>query len=132
MMNLVSKLIDLFSTKVLWVLVIVLSTLLTVSTVANNVKSNNIDTLTELGIKSTEQNKRLSEQLKAAQDEITTRPVEYIETVREVEKEICRGKVTEAQINNIPSKRKEVGDANQAPTADIDDRLPPELVRVLQ
>lgn len=131
MKTLVSKLLGLFGPKVLWVFVLTLGALLAVSHVSNNSKDSDIRQLQGLADQTVEQNKRLSNQNKELVQQLETRPTLEVITVKEVMTEICNGKVGEAMVDALPSKRpKEV--VNETPVADIDDRLPDDLVRLLK
>lgn len=136
MMGLVSKLKGFLSAKIAWGAIIVLSTLLTVSHIEVRDKRDQVSQLTQLADRSIEQNKRLSDQLKDLQYELDTRPAKQIEVVKKVMIEMCEGKVLEAKINSIPSKREvknvDQQTPDQKPVADIDDRLPDDLLKLLQ
>lgn len=71
------------------------------------------------------ENKHLLEQLKTA-------PKEAVVITKEVMKEVCTAQVKSEAIKAIPSNKKDgQNEANQDRTADIDDRLPAELIRLL-
>lgn len=131
MMSLVNKITSFVSTKLLWGAILVLVTLLTVSHISNQNKAEQINDLTLIADRAVTQNTRLSDQLNELRVEIETRPTKLIETTKEVMVEICKGKVTIADINALPSKR-EVKNETEAPVADIDDRLPDELIQLLK
>lgn len=75
-------------------------------------------------------NESLSKQNLQLAEELKTKPVEYITITQDVEKEVCNGRVTQEKINSLPSKRKE--GVNEKHTADIDDRLPDDLIKLLK
>lgn len=77
-----------------------------------------------------ELNETLSRQNLELAEEIRTKPIEYITITKDVEKEVCEGKIAQNAIKNIPSKRKEGVD--EKITADIDDRLPADLIKLLK
>lgn len=76
-----------------------------------------------------ELNETLSRQNLELAEEIRTKPIAYITITKEVESEICKGRVSETMINTLPSKRKEGVD--EKVTVDIDDRLPSDLIKLL-
>lgn len=77
-----------------------------------------------------ELNERLSRQNLELAEEIRTKPIEYITITKDVEKEVCEGRIAQNKINSLPSKRKEGVD--EKVTADIDDRLPVDLIKLLK
>jgi hypothetical protein len=77
-------------------------------------------------------NESLSEQNLLLLDEIKNKPVEYIKITKEVEKEICNGVVKQTLINELPSKPSKKDVINEETTADIDDRLPDNLLKLLK
>ena len=74
------------------------------------------------------------------QYEISTKPAQYIEVVREVDKELCEGLGLVDAINNLPAKinlQSSKSNTTEAPHeqndyVDIDGLLPPELTRLLK
>jgi hypothetical protein len=77
----------------------------------------------------TQLNQRLISENTKLLDEIKTMPEKQIEIVKQVDKEICNGVVKVESIKNLPTKRV---DNDEAHTADIDDRLPDDLIRLLK
>lgn len=77
-----------------------------------------------------ELNESLSRQNLALAEELKTKPIEYITITKEVEKEVCEGRIAQEKIKALQTKRKE--GVNEEVTADIDDRLPDELIRLLK
>lgn len=119
--------------KALGILCIILITALTISVMEGNSSKTE---LTSLRTKYNEQvslNERLSNQNLDLLDEIDKRPIEFINIVKEVQVEICNGRVQQELINALPSKKGNVNaEKDQANTADIDDRLPDDLLRLLK
>lgn len=74
------------------------------------------------------------------QYELSTKPAQYIEVVREVDKELCEGLGLVDAINNLPAKinlQSSKPNTTEAPHeqndyVDIDGLLPPELTRLLK
>ena len=62
--------------------------------------------------------------------ELDKKPTEYITITKEVTKELCDSKFKQYQVMNLPSTNK--GVENESNYADIDDRLPPDLIKLLQ
>lgn len=62
--------------------------------------------------------------------ELEKKPTEYITITKEVTKEVCDAKFKQYQVMNLPSTNK--GVENESDYADIDDRLPPDLIKLLQ
>lgn len=77
-------------------------------------------------------NERLSDQNLALVEEVEKRPTKLIEVVQEVQVEICNGRIQQELINTLPSKKGSVNAETQSNTADIDDRLPDDLLRLLK
>lgn len=131
MMALVNKLKSMITGKLLWGAIIVLSTLLTVSTIDNRAKTTQITELTLLADRSVEQNKRMNLEIVDLKKKLETEPSKQIEIAKEVMVEICKGGVTKSKIESLPSKREVTHEAIPTNTADIDDRLPADLIRLL-
>lgn len=111
------------------ILCIVLATLLTVSYVTGKSDRTALDMANKKLTEHVQLNERLSSQNRDMAQELKDKPVAYIEVVKEVQTEICNGKIKQAAIEALPSKKKEVG--NVQTTVDIDDRLPDDLIRLL-
>lgn len=78
-------------------------------------------------------NKRLSDENLELVRQLETQPTVYIPIIKEVEKVICSGDVTKSKIEALPSKQKSNNEViSETNTADIDDYLPPSLIRLLQ
>lgn len=117
--------------KALGIFCVVLITALSISYLSGK---SNYEQLTALQIKYSDQlssNQRLSEQNLALVSELESRPAQLIEVVREVQVEICNGKIQQELINSLP-KKGVVNDKHEGITADIDDRLPDDLLRLLK
>lgn len=119
--------------KAIGIICIILITALTISVIEG--RSNKTE-LTELRTKYSDQltlNERLSNQNLDLLDEIDKRPIEFINIVKEVQVEICNGRVQQELINALPSNKGAVNaEQDKANTADIDDRLPDDLLRLLK
>lgn len=81
-------------------------------------------------------NVSLNQAISSLQDEVTKRPTEYITITREVEGELCKGKVATDKVMNLPNtvSSKEKGGNTDVSTkvyVDIDAELPADLVRLL-
>lgn len=89
-------------------------------------------------IKFTEMSDRLSKQVKDLGQQLDNNSKNIPKIVRNVDVVICDTKVKQEAIKNIPSNNKEVikgggdGISNEGNTAGIDDKLPPELIGLLQ
>lgn len=81
-------------------------------------------------VRHVELNESLSRQNLVLAEELKTKPIEYITITKEVEKEVCEGRIAQEKIKSLPTKRKE--GVNEKVTADIDDRLPDDLIRLLK
>lgn len=114
--------------KGLTLLCIVLATLLTVSYLSGKADRSELTSVQGKLLEHVQLNKRLSDQNLELAEEIKNKPAEYITIVKEVEKQVCNGIVKQQLINSLPSK-KEVTSEN---TANIDDRLPSDLIKLLK
>ena len=82
-------------------------------------------------------NVSLNQAISSLQDEVTKRPTEYITITREVEGELCKGKVAIDKVLDLPNpvtSSKEKGGNTDVSTkvyVDIDAELPADLVRLL-
>lgn len=122
--------ITLIKSKVQTLLCIILATLLTVSYLGGRTDR---EELKQVSGKLTEHvllNERLSEQNLSLAQELKSKPVEYITITKDVEKEVCNGRIKQELITALPSKK---DDHNaKTTTADIDDRLPADLLKLLK
>lgn len=128
----VNKIKDMITGKILWGAIIVLTTLLTVSHFDNKSKTEQITDLTALAQRSVEQTKRLTDEISYLKGQLETMPSKQIETVKEVMIEVCNGELLKSKIEALPTKREVKNDPTETNTADIDDRLPSDLKRLLQ
>lgn len=122
--------ITLIKSKLQTLLCIVLATLLTVSYMSG--RSDRAE-LTRVSGKLTEHvllNERLSEQNLTLAEEIKNKPKEYITITRDVEKEVCNGRIKQELIKALPAKKDDIN--AKKTTADIDDRLPDDLLKLLK
>lgn len=111
------------------ILCVVLATLLTVAYVSGKSDREELQKVSQKLTEHVQLNERLSTQNRELAKELIEKPVAYVEVVKEVQTEICNGKVKQAAIESLPSKKKELG--NVETTVDIDDRLPDDLIRLL-
>lgn len=119
--------------KGLSILCIVLATLLTASVISGKYDREARDTAQGKLLEHVTLNKRLSEQNLELANDIKNKPKEYITIVKEVGKEVCNGVVKQQAINALLSSKKEtVNEATKQNTADIDDRLPTDLLKLLK
>lgn len=125
MKNLIASL-----TSKIWIIAcIVLTTMLTVSEFDNRDLKRKLTASESIVNTLSVANETNTTTINELRKELETKPAQVITITKEVEKEICNGKVKQEAINSLPSK-KEV--KNEKDVADIDDRLPPELIRLLQ
>lgn len=116
-------------------IVVILATLLTVSVWFNYNHSNTIQNLktdvTELNITNTS----LNDQVTSLKKDINEMPTRYIETTREVDKEICLGVNAIDRVmslhNRIEQGVSNEKDSKKVNYVDIDGELPPDLVKLL-
>jgi hypothetical protein len=110
-----------------------LATLLTASIISGKYDREARDTAQGKLLEHVTLNKRLSEQNLELANQIKNKPKEYIPIVKEVDKEVCNGVVKQQAINALLSSKKEtVNEATKQNTADIDDRLPTDLLKLLK
>ncbi|MNC18471.1 hypothetical protein D3C75_663720 [compost metagenome] len=114
--------------KGLTLLSIVLATLLTVSYLSGKADREQLTTTQGKLLEHVQLNKRLSDQNLELAEEIKNKPAEYITIVKEVEKQVCNGIVKQQLINSLPSKK----EVTSEHTANIDDRLPSDLIKLLK
>lgn len=118
--------------KTLNILVIILTTLLIASYMSGKSDREELRVVSDKLVTHVRLNESLSEQNLLLLDEIKNKPVEYIKITKEVEKEICNGVVKQTLINELPSKPSKKDVINEETTADIDDRLPDNLLKLLK
>lgn len=116
-------------------IVIILITLLTVSGWFNYSQSNDIDRLKSEVIELNTTKTSLDDQVAALKKDIKEMPARYIETTREVDKEICLGVNAIDRVMSLHNRiEKEVRNDNndqKVKYVDIDGELPPDLVKLL-
>lgn len=108
---------------------VILATLLVTCYLTHRGDSEELTRLSEKLTEHVQLNSRLSEQNLELAKEIKTKPAEYITLVKEVDREVCNGIVKQNLIDSIPSER---GSGNEKTTADVDDRLPSSLLKLLK
>lgn len=126
-----NPLITTLKSKAQTLLCIVLATLLTVSYLSGSADRKELKQVSDKLTEHVQLNERLSEQNLTLAEEVKTRPEKLIPIVKEVEKEVCNGLVRQSLINTLPSKAKKEVDDEKA-VADIDDRLPDNLIQLLK
>ena len=129
-MNLISTI----KSKGLSILCVILATLLTVSILSYNSNKKELINVQSQLLKHVQLNERLSEQNLSLAEEIKNKPKEYITITKEADKKLCDGLLVQHSINSLPSKVKKeaVNENNVQNTADIDDRLPADLIQLLK
>lgn len=119
--------------KALGIICIILITALTISILEGNANKTELKSLRTKYSEQVNMNERLSNQNLDLLDEIEKRPIEFINIVKEVQVEICNGRIQQELINALPSKKGNVNaEKDKGNTADIDDRLPDDLLRLLK
>lgn len=118
--------------KGLSILCIVLVTLLTASYLSGKSVREELKGVSEKLVEHVQLNKRLSDQNLELAEEIRTRPTEYITITKEVDRNICNGVVQQELINSLPSTKKGAIDEKKQDVANIDDRLPTDLIKLLK
>lgn len=124
-----NPLITTLKSKAQTLLCIILATLLTVSYLSGKSDREQLELVSGKLTEHVQLNSRLSEQNLSLAQEIKDKPKEYITITKEVDGKVCDGRVLQEQIKSLPSK-KEVGNVEKT-TAGIDDRLPTELIKLL-
>ena len=136
-----STLLITWKTKALLIAMSVLMTLLVSSVVltyyTNEAYKTSQAEVTKLGMI----NSSLNSVIAAQQEEIRNRPKQIIETVRDVENELCKGKTGIEAIMNMPGvislpltnvvTKQSGGKANEKVYVDIDAEFHPDIVRLL-
>jgi hypothetical protein len=126
------NLIAAIKSKGLTLLVIILMTLLSVSYMSGKSDREALDAAQDKLLTHVTLNKRLSEQNLELAEELKNKPKEYITITKEVSKEVCNGFVKQQVINSLPSKKGVVNEDAKQNVADIDDRLPTDLIKLLK
>ena len=115
--------------KGLTIICIILFTLLTTTYLSDKHNREELTVAQSALIKHVGMNKRLSDENLALAKELRESPAKQIPIVKEVMVEICNGAIKEKLIESLPSKK---GNVNEEKTADIDDRLPTDLIQLLK
>lgn len=123
------NLIETLKSKGLLILCIILSTLLTVSYISGKDDKKLISEIQPALVRHIDLNKKLSDENLVLAKELSEAPQKYIPIVKEVEKEVCNGVVKQELIKALPSRKEDVNEKN---TADIDDKLPADLLIILK
>lgn len=126
-MNLIATL----KSKGLSILAIVLATLLTFTYYTGKGDREELEQAQGKLLEHVQLNERLSKQNLELVEELRTKPIEYITITKDVTKEVCNGLVKQEAINNLPKKEVKDEQTQQA-VADIDDRLPTDLIKLLK
>lgn len=127
------------------VFIIILITLLTSSLTLNFYQNKKVTEARKEVVAFGLINVGLNQTIADLKEEIRTKPAQYIEATREMDKELCKGESLVDQINSIPkspklslqSSRVASISTTEAPHeqndyVDIDGLLPPELTRLLK
>ena len=127
-------LIATIKSKGLSILCIILVTLLTVSVLSYNSNKKELENTQGQLLKHVQLNESLSKQNLDLAEEIKNKPKEYITITKEADKKLCDGLLIQQSINSLPSKTKKeaVNENNVQNIADIDDRLPTDLIKLLK
>ena len=123
------NLIAILKSKGLSLLCIILVTLLTVSYISGKSTRNELEKTNEKLMEHVTLNKRLSDENVKFARELSESPKQYIQVVKEVMKESCNGEVKQQLIEAMQTQRENVDEKN---TADIDDKLPDDLIKLLK
>lgn len=115
--------------KLTTIIIVSLVVLLSVSYVSGKMDRTSLVKVSNELLTQTQLNQRLISENTKLLDELKTMPEKQIEIVKQVDREICNGVVKVEAINNLPTKRV---DNNETHTADIDDRLPDDLIKLLK
>lgn len=121
--------IAIIKSKGLSILCIVLTTLLLASHFSGKSTRNELDETKAKLIQHVSLNKKLSDENVKFARELNEAPKEYIEVVKEVMRESCNGEVKQQLIESLKTQRETVDEKN---TADIDDKLPDDLIKLLK
>lgn len=121
--------ITLIKSKAQTLLCIVLATLLTVSYLTGKADRKELEQVSQKLTEHVQLNERLSSQNLTLAEEIKNKPKEYIPIVKNVEREVCNGRIQQELIEALPRKES-INDKTSV--ADIDDRLPNDLLKLLK
>lgn len=127
-----TNILGILKSKLQMIVLIVLLTLLSASYLSGKSDREKLEGVSEKLLEHVKLNKSLSDQNLALAEEIKNKPKEYITIVKEVDKEVCNGIVKQQMINSLKSKKETVNETDVQNTADIDDRLPTDLIQLLK
>lgn len=127
-----TNILGILKSKLQMIVLIVLLTLLSASYLSGKSDREKLEGVSEKLLEHVKLNKSLSDQNLALAEEIKNKPKEYITIVKEVDKEVCNGIVKQQLINSLKSKKETVNETDVQNTADIDDRLPTDLIQLLK
>ena len=128
---------DAIKIKVLSVVGIAAVTALCISAYVIKGQSDNIDGLTRELTTLVVLKDLQGETIQSLQEELETKPKEYIKIVKEVDRKLCEGIITADSILKLPPTPKQDGELLYETkavkgTVDIDGKLPADLIRLLQ
>ena len=135
-MKFLTGLVSKVSSKMLWAVVLVLSTLLVTKTLTLNDITKQLSVQNEQVVILTGKVNRINDENQKLRDELRNQPEKVVTITKDVTREVCNGKVLESQILNLPPTKQRganhaANDQTSPPVADLDDRLPDDLVRLL-
>lgn len=123
------SLLAILKSKGLSILCLILLTLLTTTYFSNKQNKNQLELVQGKLIEHVALNKRLSDENLELAKELKEASSKQIPIVKEVMTEVCNGAIKEKLIESLPSTKEKV---NEKKTADIDDRLPTDLIKLLK
>lgn len=124
------KLLASLKSKGLLILCIVLGTLFVATYISGKDDRDELQQTRDKLLQHVTLNKSLSDENLRLTKEVKERPKEYIPLTKEMMSEVCKGSTKQELIKQLPSTKKEVVDDKT--TVDIDDRLPADLIKLLQ
>ena len=124
------NLITILKSKAQTLLCIILATLLTVSYLSGKADRQQLELVSGKLTEHVLLNQSLSEQNLQLAREIKDKPKEFITITKDVEKEVCNGRIKQELIKALPSRKEAVNVEHKV--ADIDDRLPDDLIKLLK
>lgn len=125
------SLLSAIKSKGLTILCIILITLLSTTYISLNNSNAKLKVSEDKLLQHVKLNKSLSDQNLSLLEEIKNKPKEFITVTKEVSKEVCNGLVKETLINSLPKKGSVSNEPYETNTADIDDNLPTNLIKLL-
>lgn len=124
-----NSLLATIKSKGLAIICVILLTLLTTTYFSDKESRKELITAQSALIKHVGLNKRLSDENLALAKELKEASSKQLPIVKEIMVEICNGAINEKLIESLPSQKEKV---NEKRTADIDDRLPTDLIQLLK